>query len=305
MSPDELRALGADIKQNGLTSPIAVVVTKLPRGWSYQLLDGINRLDAMEAVGIQFRIETRDGRCTVDLTDSGIRVDDVRRLMSFAEVVETDPVAFVISTNIHRRHLSAEDKRDLIAKLLKADPSKSDRRVAETVKASPTTVGSVRAEMEAKGDVSKLDTRRDSKGREQPSRRKQTTKPQTTPGKNAPPARQGNRSAPTSSGATEAKPDANDIGPNSAPEAERLRVRNAELENENTRLRREIEEAKAAPDYCTFCATRDKARRLRPVCLCDDCFAAATDALKDRMTAHPLDIPACLDRTKRKGGASS
>jgi hypothetical protein len=60
----------------------------------------------------------------------------------------------------------------LIAKLIKATPEKSDRQIAETVKASPTTVGTVRAKMEAKGDVSKLDTRADSKGRQQPVKRK-------------------------------------------------------------------------------------------------------------------------------------
>src|SRR6516164_8999495 len=57
---------------------------------------------------------------------------------------------------------------------------KSDRQIAETVKASPTTVGTVRAEMEAKGDVSKLDTRRDSKGREQPAARTSGRKKKTT-----------------------------------------------------------------------------------------------------------------------------
>ena len=71
-----------------------------------------------------------------------------------------DPYAYVISANIHRRHLTAEQKRELIAKLIKATPEKSDRQIAETVKASPTTVGTVRAGMEAKGEVSKLDSSR-------------------------------------------------------------------------------------------------------------------------------------------------
>src|SRR5262249_24301540 len=79
-----------------------------------------------------------------------------------------------------RRHLTAEQKRELIAKLIKATPEKSDRQIAETVKASPTTVGTVRAEMEAKGDLSKLDTRRDSKGRKQPAARTSGRKKKTT-----------------------------------------------------------------------------------------------------------------------------
>jgi hypothetical protein len=88
---------------------------------------------------------------------------------------DVDPWAYVISANLHRRHLTVEQKRDLIAKLIKATPEKSDRQIAETVKASPTTVGTVRAEMEATGDVSKLDTRTDSRGPAQPA-----TKPSRT-----------------------------------------------------------------------------------------------------------------------------
>jgi hypothetical protein len=79
--------------------------------------------------------------------------------------------AFVISKNIHRRHLTAEDKRNLIGKLLEANPEKSDRQIAKAIKASPTTVGDVRSKMEATGDVSKLDTRIDAKGRQQPARK--------------------------------------------------------------------------------------------------------------------------------------
>ena len=88
-----------------------------------------------------------------------------------------DPASFVISRNIHRRHLTTEQKRDLIAKLLKRDPSKSDRQIAETVKASPTFVGKVRAEGEATGDLSTVDTRTDTRGRHQPAK-KPTKKPE-------------------------------------------------------------------------------------------------------------------------------
>jgi hypothetical protein len=81
-------------------------------------------------------------------------------------------LAFVISKNIHRRHLKAKEKREAIAALLKADPKKSDRQVAEMSKVSPTFVGKVRAEKEATGDVSTMDTRTDTKGRKQPAKRK-------------------------------------------------------------------------------------------------------------------------------------
>jgi hypothetical protein len=89
----------------------------------------------------------------------------------FEHLPFVDPVVYVISANIHRRHLTPENKRDLIALLLKEKPEASDRSIAKTVKVSPTTVGAVRAKIEAKGDVSKLDTRTDTKGRKQPARR--------------------------------------------------------------------------------------------------------------------------------------
>ena len=43
------------------------------------------------------------------------------------------------------------------------------------MKASPTTVGTVRTKLEATGDVSKLDTRQDTKGRKQPAKKKRPT----------------------------------------------------------------------------------------------------------------------------------
>jgi N6-adenosine-specific RNA methylase IME4 len=162
MSPDELRELGEDIRARGLLVP---VVLYRDRNGDLSLLDGRNRLDAMECAGIEFEIK--------EIPLLGWRVTGGGVLNPAGETVamveDIDQYAFVISANIHRRHLTSEQKRDLIAKLLRATPEKSNRQIAETVKASPTTVGTVRAEMEATGDVSKLDTRRDSRGRQQPA----------------------------------------------------------------------------------------------------------------------------------------
>ncbi|GEM_PF-4565055 len=163
MSEAELRELGEDIMKNGLTSCIAIKATKRRRGWTYALLDGRNRLDAMELVGIPFNL---------DLTDNGeCFIEGIPRWIcdstSMAWGVLGDPYAYVISANLHRRHLTTEQKRELIEKLVKATPDKSDRQIAETTKTSPTTVGRVRKGMEAKGDVSNLDTRIDKSGRRQ------------------------------------------------------------------------------------------------------------------------------------------
>jgi len=129
MSPDELRELGEDIKNRGLQIPILI------RG--DELLDGRNRLDAMELVGVPFQLTKEDFGWDLKVGPDQYRVE---RLFDWS-----DPYAAVISANIHRQ-LTAEQKRELIAKLIKAAPEKSDRQIAETVKASPTTVGTVRRE---------------------------------------------------------------------------------------------------------------------------------------------------------------
>ena len=44
-----------------------------------------------------------------------------------------DPYAYVISANVHRRHLNAEQKRTAIETLLKAKPEQSNRQIAQQV----------------------------------------------------------------------------------------------------------------------------------------------------------------------------
>jgi hypothetical protein len=140
MEGEEFDALVADIKANGLQEDIVLYQGKI--------LDGRNRYRACLAAGIV--------PCSYN-----------------ADPFITDPAAYVISANVHRRHLhlTTEQKRDLIAEIIKAQPEKSDRQVARMVKASPTTIGTVRGKLEKAGDVSKLDTRRDSKGRKQPAKK--------------------------------------------------------------------------------------------------------------------------------------
>jgi DNA-binding Lrp family transcriptional regulator len=89
-------------------------------------------------------------------------------------VHDVDPYEFVVSANIHRRHLTTEQRLELVDKFVKANPEKSDRQIAETVKASPTTVGKRRARLEKSGDVSTVDTRQDKRGRQQPAKKCRT-----------------------------------------------------------------------------------------------------------------------------------
>jgi hypothetical protein len=129
MTPAELRALGEDIRANKPQFPIATWFDPMRK--VELLVDGRNRLDAMEKVGLP----------TAEVMSCRSRLTCI------------DPWDFVVSANIKRRHLTAEQKRELIAKLLKATPEKSDRQIAETVKASHHTVGVVRGKMESRGQI--------------------------------------------------------------------------------------------------------------------------------------------------------
>jgi hypothetical protein len=82
ISGDEMDALAADIRENGLQVPITVT----PAG---EIVDGVNRNTICETLGIK---------------------PDV-------VVYEGDPVAYVISINIRRRHLMAGQRAMIEAKL--------------------------------------------------------------------------------------------------------------------------------------------------------------------------------------------
>ena len=121
---------------------------------------------------MSFTLRLKEGRCWIADPDCCISLTTTTTPAPAVIVIDSDPFAYVISANIHRRHLTAEQKRELIARVIQADPSKSDRQIAETVKASPTTVGTVRAEMESTVQIGQLRKRvgKDGKSRAQPNR---------------------------------------------------------------------------------------------------------------------------------------
>ncbi len=114
------------------------------------LLDGGNRLDACEMAGIDVldafinpMVLSYDYYYAPDHPDP-----------AFGERI--DPYEFVISANIHRRHLTRAQKQELIEKLLREKPERSDRQTAELAKVDHKTIGKIRADLQATGEIPQL-----------------------------------------------------------------------------------------------------------------------------------------------------
>ena len=142
MEGAEFDALVTDIKAHGQHARIV-----LKDG---MILDGRNRYRACLAAGIEpmFACEAYSNQVT-------------------------DPVAYVISANIKRRHLTTEQKRELIAKLIKASPEKSNRQIASTAQVDHKTVAAVRVEKQTTGEIPQLKKTigKDGKTRRRPAKK--------------------------------------------------------------------------------------------------------------------------------------
>jgi hypothetical protein len=156
MTPDELKALGEDIKKHGGLPAVPPVLWEAEKGAPLLLLDGRNRLDAMEAVGLP--VLDKEGKwlsSSLDFRCTRIRGED--------------PYAIVISANFHRRHLTAEQRQHLLITLIARAPEKSDRQIAKEIGVDHKTIASARAKGEDVGRIPHVETHTDSKGRKQPS----------------------------------------------------------------------------------------------------------------------------------------
>jgi hypothetical protein len=167
MEGAEFDALVADIKANGLREKIDLYEGKI--------VDGRNRYLALQ------RLEIDPSADSSKYFRKALYAHTTSGEIAPHEQNNDDRVrAYVISKNIHRRHLTPEQKRDLIARVLKATPEKSNRQIAKATGVSHTHVNKVRAEMEEAGDVETVSTSMDTKGRKQPAK-KPTPKPPAKP----------------------------------------------------------------------------------------------------------------------------
>src|SRR5262249_37656356 len=78
------------------------------------------------------------------------------------------------SANLHRRHLTADQKRELIAKVLKAKPEASNNTIAKQVRADGKTVAKARRKLESTSEIPRLEKTvgKDGKSRKLPAKRK-------------------------------------------------------------------------------------------------------------------------------------
>jgi hypothetical protein len=134
MKGAEFDALVADIKANGLLEPIVT--------YEGMILDGRNRYRACLAAG------WTPLRISYQILTSGKEGE--------GDLLIDNPAAYVISTNIRRRHLTPKQKRDLIARLIKAAPEKSNRQIASAANVDHKTVAAVRAEKQSTGEIPQL-----------------------------------------------------------------------------------------------------------------------------------------------------
>ncbi len=121
LSVDEYAALRDDIAARGILVP--VVADQHGR-----LIDGHHRRQAALELGVHCPTEIRH-----------VQSDD-------------EALDLAVTLNATRRHLSREQRRELIRAEIERRPEDSDRAIARRVGCSPSTVGAVR------GHVSKLDT---------------------------------------------------------------------------------------------------------------------------------------------------
>jgi ParB-like chromosome segregation protein Spo0J len=103
MPDDELRDLANDIKKNGMHYPIIIHDSKV--------LDGRNRLKAAKLAGLKPNFVPFSAKRNIE-----------GRFITTERVTDQEALDFVVSSNLHRRQLTPQQRREVVVALLKKNP---------------------------------------------------------------------------------------------------------------------------------------------------------------------------------------
>lgn len=145
---------------------------------AYQVLPG---LTADEYAALRDDITAHGVRVPVDVDENGQVLDGHHRSLiatelgidcprrTVAGLSEAEKIAHALAVNVHRRSLSRDQRRELLATSIRAEPSASDREHARRVGTSDKTAGAVRQDLERRAEIPHVPERTDSAGRQQPA----------------------------------------------------------------------------------------------------------------------------------------
>jgi ParB-like nuclease domain len=151
LAPEDYAALEESIRTEGVHDPITV-------DENGTIIDGYNRAEIASRLGVD---------CPRRVVKTGLSDAEKR--------------AYAYTVNVTRRHLTGEQKRELVAQSLEAEPELSDREHARRAGVDHKTAGSVREELEGRGEIPHVEKRSDTKGRTQPASKPRTARRPRTP----------------------------------------------------------------------------------------------------------------------------
>jgi|SRR5579864_2024626 len=147
LSPAEREALKKGILKNGVQIPIVVDENE-------NVIDGAHRAEFAEELGLtEIPVSVRTGLS-----------EEQKRLLA-------------VDLNLHRRHLTTKQKRQIVASRLKADPTQGDRQIADDVGVHHQTVGAERERLELSGEILHSSVSHGRDGRDYKRERRQKNPP--------------------------------------------------------------------------------------------------------------------------------
>ena len=151
---EDYEALKADIAARGVMVAIEV---------DGNILDGYNRIKVCRELGINdYPVVVRSG------------------------LSEAEKLTHARRVNLLRRHLSQEQRRQLVADELRGDPSRSDRQIAAGLGVDHKTVGAARDRLGGTGEIPQLEKTTGTDGKARPVNRQHKRRLNSGIGKTTP-----------------------------------------------------------------------------------------------------------------------